>query len=126
MPVHALSGLPSRSTPRSRLTGGFAVDIRLEILAIYPLLDIIVRSDTWHRGRWLQSMLTLALKANYSVGRLLAHKPSLVNEMVVMPTKHDEVVQTRFTAIRPMFYVVPVDKSGVGTARTATAFVSCA
>ncbi len=42
----------------------------------------------------------------------------------MLPAKHNEVIQTRFAAIRPVLNVVSVDKSGVCTAREAATFVS--
>jgi hypothetical protein len=106
------------------LTGRFAVDVRLEILSINPSLHIIIRSDARHSARCVQWLLSLVLKPDFSIGSLLTNKPALVNEMVMMPAKHDEVVQPRFATIGPVLYVVSIDKSGVGTARKATSFVS--
>ncbi len=119
MPVHALPGLPSGDAR-------FAVDIRLEILSINPSLHIIIRSDARHSARCVQCLLSLVLKADFSIGSLRTNKPALVNEMVMMPAKHDQVIQTRFTAIGPVLYVVSVDKSGVRAAWEATSFVSYA
>ena len=126
MPVHSFAGLPSCRTTRSRSTGGFAVDVRLEDFAIYPLLYVIVRCDTRHRGGRLQRTLALILKADLSIGRILANKAALVNEVMMMPAEHYQVVQTRFTAISPVLYMVSIDKSRVGAARKATTLVSCA
>ncbi len=59
-----------------------------------------------------------------TAGQLFTDKPALVNKVMVMPAKHYEVVQTRLPAICPVLYVVSIDKTGVGTARKATSFVS--
>ena len=117
MPVHSFSGMPSGRA-------GFAVNVGLKELTIYPLLHIIVCSNAGHRGRWLQCSLSLILEVDLAIRGLLANKPTLVNKVVMMSAKHYQVVQTRFAAIRPVLYVVSIDKSGVGTAWEAATFVS--
>ena len=117
MPVHLFPGMPSCGA-------GFAVNICLKELPIHPLLNVIVCSNAWHRWRRLQRLLSLVLETDFTVRGLLAVEPALVDQMVMMTAKHDQVVQTCFAAICPVFYVVSVDGSGVGTAGEATSFVS--
>ena len=117
MPVQSFSGIPFC---RAR----FTVDVGFEEFAIHPSLNIVVRSDTGHVGRRFQTLLSLVLKTDFTASRLLANEPALVNKVVVMPAKHYQVVQTRLATIRPVLYVVSVDKSGVRTARKATTLIS--
>ena len=83
-----------------------------------------LRSDARHPARCVECLLSLVLKADFSIGSLRANKAALVNEVVMMPAQHDQVIQTCFATIGPVLYVVSIDKSGVGTAREATSFVS--
>jgi hypothetical protein len=68
----------------------------------------------------------LVLEVDFTVAGLLKNKPTLVNKVVMVSAKHYQVVQTRFTAVCPVLYVVSVDKSGVRAAWEATSFVSYA
>lgn len=119
IPVHTLPGIPLRRA-------GFAVDIRLEKLAIHPLLHVVVCGDTGHLWREVQGLLSLVPEVDVSIGRLFTNEATLVNQVVMMAAEHHEVVQTRFAAVCPVLYMVPIDKPGVGAAREATALVSCA
>jgi len=69
-------------------------------------------------------LLSLILEVDLTIRRLIANEATLMNQVVVVPAKHNEVIQTRFAAIRPVLYVVSVDKSGVGAAWEAATFVS--
>ena len=117
MPVHSLARLPSRRTR-------FAINVGFKEIAINPQLNIIVRSESRHSARRVQCLLTLIPETDFPISRLLANKTSLVNQVVMMPAQHDQVIQTRFAAIGPVLNMVSIDKSGVGTARKATSFVS--
>ena len=119
VPVHSLARLPSRRTR-------FAINVGLKEIAINPQLNIIVRSESRHSAGCVQCLPSLVLKPDFSCGSLLTNKTSLVNQVVVMPAQHDQIIQTRFAAIGPVLNMVSIDKTGIGTARKATAFVSCA
>ena len=71
-------------------------------------------------------MLSLVSEFDITVVSLLTNKPTLVNKVVMVSAKQYQVVQTRFTTVRPVLYVVSVDKSGVRAAWEATSFVSYA
>jgi len=71
-------------------------------------------------------LLSLIPEADLAVCGLLTDEPSLVNKVVMMPAELYQVAQTRFAAIRPVFYMVSIDKSSVRTAGEATTFVSSA
>jgi hypothetical protein len=67
----------------------------------------------------------LVFKRDISVRILAAGKSSLMHQVMMVPTKQYQVIQTRFATIRPVLDVVSVYKSCVGAAGKATAFVSC-
>ena len=119
MPIHIRPCLPFGCA-------GLAVNIRLEELAIHPMLHIIVCGDPRHGRRCLQCLYSLVLEADFSISGLPADEASFVNKVVMMSAEHHQVVHTRLAAIGPVMYVVSIDKSSVRTARKATTFVSYA
>ncbi len=106
-------------------SAGFAVNVGFEKLAIHPPLNVIVRDDVRQYGHRREFSFSLVFEEDFASGRFPADEPAIVNKVMMVPAKHDQIVHARFTVISPVLYVVTVDKSGVRTARKAASFVSC-
>ena len=63
------------------------------------------------------------LEIDLAVGAPLTAKPALVHQVMMMPAKQYQVVEASLATIGPVFYMVPIDKSGVGAAREAATAV---
>jgi hypothetical protein len=62
-------------------------------------------------------MFSLVFEIDFAIGRLLAGEPALMHQVMMVPAKEYQVIQARFSAIGPVFYMVSIDKSRVCTAR---------
>ena len=68
-------------------------------------------------------MLSLVVEIDLAVSRLLAGESTFVNKVMMVPAEQHEVVQTGFPAVGPVFDVMTIDETGVGTARKAATAV---
>ena len=60
---------------------------------------------------------------DFPVRGLLAGEATFVNEVMMVPAEQYQVVQAGFTPVGPVFYVMPIEESGVRAARKAATAV---
>jgi hypothetical protein len=72
----------------------------------------------------LEALVSAILEPDFSVLAAFALEPTLVHQAVMVPAQQDEVVETGFTAIGPVFDVMTVDELRMDAARVATAAIA--
>ena len=99
------------------------VDFEITHLTFKPIVGILLVEHADARRELIDLAMIWPGEFESAVRRSLAIKTALVNQPVMMATELHEVLETRISAIGPVFYMVTIDEPGVCAARETTALV---
>lgn len=99
------------------------IDIQLEELTIQPGIQVILfECERFYKP--LQHDIARISKDDLAVGGLLARKATFVDQVMMVPAKHYEVLQTGLAAVGPVDDVIAVHEAIVAAAREPASTVS--
>ena len=116
--------MPINTLPRSPLRhAGLLVNIGIRVIELNPFPEVAAIEHAWKRSRLMQIVTCWTAKLDAAIRGSYASEPSLMHQTMMMAAKLYQVVETGFAAVGPVFDVMPVDETRVGTARKAAARV---